>query len=150
MKLNIKKFKDLNTNELYNILKLRSQVFIVEFNCAYQDLDGKDLNSIHFYITNRGEVVSYLRAVKEDNFILIGRVIVDKKYRGKGISEKLLNEAIKYIFKNDKYEKIKIEAQVRLEDYYNKFGFVRTSNNYLLDNLLHCDMELEKNENKVY
>lgn len=139
-----KDFCELELEELYQILRLRGEVFVVEQDCPYLDCDNQDQTAIHLYIEEDGEVASYLRVLSKDNYASIGRVIVRAKYRKKGFSDPLIEEAIDHIFSKTDYDKIKIEAQAGLQEFYGKFGFEKTSDIYQLDNLPHCDMVLKK------
>ncbi len=143
MKLFIKKFDELTTHELYEILKLRLDVFVVEQKCAYEDIDGKDYDSIHIFYVEKGEIISYLRIFPDDfkmETIHIGRVI--SRNRKSGYGEILMRSAIEYIKKLKTYDKIYLEAQVYAVGFYEKFGFARASEEFLEDGILHVAMEL--------
>ena len=91
MKCKLKEFTELTTEELYEILKLRAEVFVVEQNCPYQDLDDKDQSSYHLFLEDNGQIIAVLRILPENiayKEMAIGRLIVKKSYRGKGISRK--------------------------------------------------------------
>ena len=103
MNWKIKKFNELNIEEIYKILALRNEIFIVEQECPYLDCDDKDLNSYHLFLRENGEIVSYLRILEKGvsyDEISIGRVAVKKSYRGKGISRKMMQKAIEFIENN--------------------------------------------------
>ena len=101
MNWKIKKFKELNIEELYKILALRNEVFIVEQECPYLDCDDKDFNSYHLFCEENGEIVSYLRIIENGNSqISIGRVIVRKNYRKKGIAREMMLKAIEFVVNN--------------------------------------------------
>lgn len=144
MEVFIKKFEELNIDELYEILKLRNEVFIVEQTCPYDDIDGEDRNSIHIFQKNMEEIVSYLRIIIHKEKISIGRVLVKNNFRGKNLSKEILNIAIEYIFKNFEVDKIYIEAQTYLIKLYESLGFNKISEEFLLDNIPHIKMELER------
>ncbi|SFJ12257.1 ElaA protein [Terrisporobacter glycolicus] len=143
MNWKIKKFNELNIEEIYKILALRNEIFIVEQECPYLDCDDKDLNSYHLFLRENGEIVSYLRILEKGvsyDEISIGRVAVKKSYRGKGISRKMMLQAIEFI-ENNLYENtIKIQAQAYLLDFYSSLGFKAVSEEYLEDNIPHIDM----------
>ena len=143
MNWKIKKFNELNIEEIYKILALRNEIFIVEQECPYLDCDDKDLNSYHLFLRENGEIVSYLRILEKGvsyDEISIGRVDVKKSYRGKGISRKMMLQAIEFI-ENNLYENtIKIQAQAYLLDFYSSLGFKAVSEEYLEDNIPHIDM----------
>ncbi|WML32898.1 GNAT family N-acetyltransferase [Clostridium sp. OS1-26] len=147
MNWELKKFEELKVEEIYKILKIRNEVFIVEQQCAYQDCDSKDENSYHLYLENNGEIIAYLRILKKGvsyDEISIGRVLVHKKYRGKGISREMMLKAIKFIELNLNEKEIKIQAQSYLVNFYGSLGFKETSNEYLEDNIPHIDMLYKK------
>lgn len=147
MNWKIKKFNELNIEEIYKILALRNEVFIVEQECPYLDCDDKDLNSYHLFLTENGEIVSYLRILEKGvsyDEISIGRVAVKKSYRGKGISRKMMLKAIEFIENNLSENTIKIQAQAYLLNFYSSLGFKAVSEEYLEDNIPHIDMIYKK------
>lgn len=147
MNWKIKKFNELNIEEIYKILALRNEVFIVEQECPYLDCDDKDLNSYHLFLTENGQIVSYLRILEKGvsyDEISIGRVAVKKSYRGKGISRKMMLKAIEFIENNLSENTIKIQAQAYLLDFYSSLGFKAVSEEYLEDNIPHIDMIYKK------
>ncbi|MCC3868248.1 GNAT family N-acetyltransferase [Terrisporobacter mayombei] len=147
MNWKIKKFNELNIEEIYKILALRNEVFIVEQECPYLDCDDKDLNSYHLFSKENGEIVSYLRILEKGvsyDEISIGRVAVKKSYRGKGISRKMMQNAIEFIENNLSEDTIKIQPQAYLLDFYSSLGFKAVSEEYLEDNIPHIDMIYKK------
>ncbi|SFB29184.1 GNAT family N-acetyltransferase [Clostridium frigidicarnis] len=143
MELKIKKFKELNIEELYQILKARNEVFIVEQECPYLDCDDKDKNSYHMFFMEDDKLASYVRILgKGISFeqVSIGRVLVNKDYRGSGIARKIMIEAIKFIENNMNEKEIKISAQEYLKDFYKGLGFKEVSEVYLEDEIPHRDM----------
>lgn len=143
MKWIIKKFKELKTEELYNILKIRNEVFVVEQQCAYQDCDGKDKFSYHLFLEENGQIIAYLRILEKGTSydeISIGRVLVCKEHRGKGLAKEMMLKAIDFI-KNALNERdIRISAQSYLLNFYSSFGFQEVSEEYLEDDILHIEM----------
>ena len=147
MNWKIKKFNELNIEEIYKILALRNEIFIVEQECPYLDCDDKDLNSYHLFLRENGEIVSYLRILEKGvsyDEISIGRVAVKKSYRGKGISRKMMQKAIEFIENNLSENTIKIQAQAYLLNFYSSLGFKAVSEEYLEDNIPHIDMIYKK------
>lgn len=143
----LKKFEELKVEEIYKILKIRTEVFVVEQQCAYQDCDGKDEKSYHLYLQNQGEIAGYLRILPKGvsfNELSIGRVLVNKSYRGKGIAREMMLKALDFIEKELKETEVKISAQVYLIDFYRSLGFKETSKEYLEDNIPHIDMIYKK------
>lgn len=147
MKWQLKKFEELNINEIYEILSIRSEVFVVEQKCPYQDIDFKDKNSYHLFAQEEGKIVAYLRILEKGisyEEISIGRVLITKDYRGKGISREMMLKAIDFIENNLNENKIKISAQAYLTNFYKSVGFIEVSEVYLEDDIPHIDMVYSK------
>lgn len=124
MELKVKTFKELTTGELYEILKSRAEIFVVEQNCIYQDLDDIDYKSIHvFYQNEEGRVTAYLRLFYNENINMVqmGRVLTLR--HGAGFGKKILQEGIKIAEIRMQAEKIYIEAQKYATGFYEQFGF---------------------------
>ena len=146
MKTIIKKFEELSTRELYEILRLRVDVFVVEQECAYPEIDGKDIGSIHLYFEENSEIVAYMRILPKGmsyESASLGRVIVKGNHRGKKLGNLLLEEGLKYIDNVMKEDIVTIGAQEHLENFYEEFGFVKISPMYLEDGIKHIDMRRE-------
>jgi len=142
-----KSFDELTTNELYAILQLRSEVFVVEQNCVYQDIDGKDKKSFHLMAWQGDELVAYTRLVAPGVSFpeaSIGRVISSPKYRGLGIGITLLEKSITHILETYATNKIRIGAQFYLKKFYEGFGFVAEGDEFLEDGIPHIEMVLER------
>lgn len=142
-----KKFNELTLEELYEILKLRSEVFVVEQNCIYNDIDGKDLTSSHIMIKENGKIKAYLRALQpgvsyEDTSL--GRVLVSPDARGKGYAKAIVTKGVEYILNNFNTTKITIGAQEYLKNFYSEIGFKPISEVYDEDGIPHLDMTFEK------
>jgi ElaA protein len=140
----IKSFDELSTTELYNILKLRMEVFVVEQNCPYQDADGKDLKSYHLMgLDESSELIAYSRIVPAGiSFaeVSIGRVVSSPKLRGSGAGKALMQKSIEEIYQKYGAVPIHIGAQLYLKKFYESFGFVQISEEYLEDNIPHMEM----------
>lgn len=139
----IKKYDELSTGDLYDILKQRNEVFVVEQECAYQDCDGKDEHSYHMLQKDKDKIIAYLRIIKKGisyEQISIGRVLVNKAYRGKGIAREMMLKAISFIEQELGENEIRIQAQSYLADFYRSIGFKDISKIYLEDNIPHIDM----------
>lgn len=147
MNLEIKKFNELTVEELYDILKVRSEVFVVEQNCVYNDQDGKDIDSIHIMIKEGNKIMAYLRVIKAgisyDN-ASIGRVLVTSEARKKGLARKIVCAGIDYIINSWNEDKITIGAQNYLRDFYESLGFEAVSEVYSEDGIPHLDMTYNK------
>lgn len=143
MNWKILKFNELSNDEIYEILKLRSEVFIVEQQCIYEDCDGKDKKSYHLFAEHNGEILVYLRILEKGisyDEISIGRVLAREKYRGKGFAKQMMLRAIEYIENNLNEKVIRISAQEYLLKFYSSLGFVRVSEVYLEDDIPHIEM----------
>ena len=142
-----KSFDGLTTNELYAILQLRSEVFVVEQNCVYQDVDGKDKKSFHLMAWQGDELAACTRLVPPGvsfSEASIGRVITSPKYRGLGIGITLLEKSISHILETYATDKIRIGAQLYLQKFYEGFGFVTEGEEFLEDGIPHIEMVLER------
>lgn len=140
----IKSFNELTTTELYEILKSRAAVFGVEFNCAYQDMDDVDYNSLHVFVEEYGKVVAYLRIFAnktEAGTVQMGRVLTTK--RGIGLGEKVVKAGIEAARTKMMAKKIYIEARTYTVDFYERFGFKVTSDEFYEVGIPHVSMELE-------
>lgn len=139
----IKKFEALTTNELYAILRLRSEVFVVEQDCIYQDLDDKDKKALHVIGWIDNTIVAYTRIFDTKLYFdeaSIGRVVVDQKYRSKGFGKNIMEASINAIKSHYNQTKIKISAQTYLIKFYNELGFKERGKPYLEDGIPHTVM----------
>ena len=142
----IKSFDSLSANELYDILRLRSEIFVVEQNCVYLDPDGKDKLALHLFGEFEGKIVAYSRLFKPGisfGNASIGRVVVDANYRDRKWGHDLMREAIAEIKNHFGESKITIGAQLYLKKFYESHGFVQTSEMYLEDDIPHIEMKRE-------
>ncbi len=138
-----KTFYELDTEDLYQILRLRSEVFVVEQDCVYQDIDNKDQNAIHLYYKEKNEILAYTRIFKAGNYYenpCIGRVVVSKKNRGNDLGKKIMIDSMEYIKHNIKGEKIELSAQKYLNKFYKDLGFYKIGEDYLEDGIPHQRM----------
>ena len=142
----IKSFDELSKNELYDLLKLRSEVFVVEQNCVYQDIDDKDIKGTHFFGQDGSDLIAYLRVMEVGvlypNHISIGRVVVKQTHRNKKLGNEILANAIDFCRKKFPKTPIKISAQTHLKSFYNQLGFEFKGEAYLEDGIPHCAMYL--------
>ena len=136
-----KVFSELSTAELYEILRARVNVFVVEQNCPYPELDGIDYNSLHVYYEDNAKALAYLRAYEmAPGVVRMGRVLTVE--RGIGLGGKLLKEGIREIREKFSPERIYIEAQSYAIGFYQREGFVVCSEEFLEDGIPHVKMEL--------
>ena len=142
LKLHKKTFGELTLDELYELLRVRSEVFVVEQNCVYQDMDGDDKQSIHLWLTKGDKIVALARVCPAGvhlNEISIGRVITTE--RGKGYGEQIMRAAIATAVEHFGATLIEIEAQEYAQGFYEKVGFRRVSDLFILDNIPHVRMQ---------
>ena len=147
MQWEIKAFDQLSLQELYTILTLRTNVFVVEQACPYPEVDGKDPNCLHLLGTINGELVAYLRILQAGlryDEVSIGRVVIKPSHRGKGLGRLMMEQAIHCITNEWKESQIKIGAQAYLEKFYQSLGFEPVSEVYLEDDIPHLDMLYSK------
>lgn len=138
-------FADLDNHLLYEILQLRQQVFVIEQNCIYQDVDDQDQDAYHFFVRTSGnpEIAGYLRVIPPidgEDGPRIGRVLVGKKYRGKGLARILMEEALKRIGAIFTDQPMRVSAQCYLQKFYESLGFLPVSESYDEDGIDHIDM----------
>lgn len=139
----IKDFADLSPYELYEIMQARNEVFIVEQNCVYQDIDGYDEKSIHVVIPFNSKLGAYCRiimpGIKYPEWS-IGRVLTAQHARGKKLAHKLAAAALDAIAQRGGGN-CRISAQAHLQKFYESHGFVRIGDEYLEDNIPHIEMQ---------
>ncbi len=138
-----KPFSDLTSQEIYSILALRIQVFCVEQQCAYQDIDGLDQTAHHFYCAQGDAIVAYARIIPANNkTCYIGRIVVAKNFRNNKLATKIIKACINYCQKHFPQNTIEISAQSYLSDYYQSLGFKSTGKFYLEDDIPHEQMQI--------
>lgn len=148
MKFEFKHFTALSVSDLYDILQLRAEIFVVEQDCVYNDIDDLDKDAIHQFIRKNGEVIAYSRLLKPGTRFpdySIGRVVVKKTERGTGLGILMMEEAKDFILKNWKATKIKVSAQKYLQQFYEDLGFKVVTEEYLEDGIPHVGMIFRKN-----
>lgn len=141
---NLYRFDELTTMQLYDVLQLRAEVFVVEQDCVYQDVDGNDTQALHLLIYDAKRLVAYARiflpGVQDPQHAIIGRVVVRQAYRKEGLGKKLMNEAIAVLSEQGRTPSIKISAQSHLQNFYSALGFIATGKDYLEDGIPHSEM----------
>ena len=141
-----KKFSALSVTELYEIMKLRSEVFVIEQQCIYLDADDKDLASYHLFALQNGSIAAYARLLPPGLAFTeasIGRVLTANAHRKKGYGRLLIQEAKSQTQVLFTTNKITIGAQLYLKKFYEDLGFVQTSNVYEEDCIKHIEMEFD-------
>lgn len=143
MEVVIKTFNQLTTEELYQILRLRSEVFVVEQDCVYQDVDNKDQKALHIIGTKNGEIVAYTRIFKPGDYfnnVSIGRVVVSQDQRKYGLGKRIMQASLAAIDQRFPNQPIEISAQSYLLKFYTELGFKVTGEEYLEDGIPHRRM----------
>lgn len=136
-------FADFTVKELYEVLQLRSEVFVVEQDCVYQDIDFKDQKALHVLGYKKEKLVAYTRVFKPGDYFdeaSIGRVVVQESERKYGYGHDLIKESIKVIKTKLNTTTIHISAQAYLEKFYKTHGFSQTGKGYLEDGIPHIKM----------
>ena len=136
-------FSALTSLELYEMLQLRSEVFVVEQSCPFQDMDGADQKAMHLMGTKDGKLVAYARCFAAGEKFAeasIGRVVTHMSARGDGIGHVLIKEAIASLARHWGPQPIRIGAQARLEKFYKQHGFVQNGEPYIEDGIPHIEM----------
>ena len=143
MKWSLKKFHELTLDELYSALQLRSTVFIVEQNCIYNDVDGKDQLAWHLAGAEEGNLIAYSRILPPGTVYTdpaIGRVVTSASKRSSGLGRELMNRSIEHCEKLFGNTSITLSAQVYLKKFYESLGFFAVGNEYLDDGIPHVEM----------
>ena len=143
MTFEFKQFSELTPDEIYDILQLRAQIFVVEQNCVYNDLDGLDKFATHQFIKKDGKIVGYSRLLKPGTRFpdySIGRVVVNQLERGTGLGIEMMEVAKKFILEEWGATNIKISAQKYLKKFYEDLGFEIVTEEYLEDGIPHFGM----------
>jgi ElaA protein len=142
LRIECKAFSDLSVDELYEILALRSEVFVVEQNCIFLDLDHKDQKALHFMgFDQKNQLMAYTRlfnkSVYYQGFLSIGRVVVSPKGRGEGYGREIFGKSVEKVQELFGQKSIKIGAQAYLESFYASFGFESINEDYVEDGIPH-------------
>ena len=143
MRVFIKTFSELTTKELYQILRLRSEVFVVEQNCVYQDIDKKDEKAIHIFGVSKNIIIAYTRCFQPGAYFKeasIGRVVVKKNQRKLKRGNQIMHDSIRAIETLYHTKLIRISAQCYLKKFYNNLDFYSVGDEYLEDGIPHINM----------
>lgn len=139
MDMQLKKTNELSTRELIQIYIERVKVFVVEQNCVYQKADEADFDARHVIVKDGDQIVAYARILDNEQAIQIGRVVVVKEYRGRGLSTQMMTFILKSI---DHSKPTRLSAQTYIKHMYESVGFKTISDEYLEDDIPHVDMQL--------
>jgi ElaA protein len=139
-----KHFHELSVQELHDLLQLRVDVFVVEQNCAYREIDGKDPSCMHILAKHGYTMVAYARIIpaSDNDLPHIGRVVVHEQFRRKGIARDLMTYTLKVLEEITGSRRSALAAQAHLEDFYSSFGYKKVGEEYMWDGIPHVDMEL--------
>ncbi len=143
MEFMAKPFDELTLSQLYEILRSRSQIFMLEQNILCQDMDRVDYDSYHLFLENEGEVIAYLRAFylkNEPDTVCIGRVL--SLHHRQGFGSELMKQSLDFIKQNMVCSRVQLHSQQHAVGFYEKFGFVATSKPFLEEGVWHVKMEL--------
>jgi len=146
LEITTKTFQELTTKELYDLLQLRTEVFVVEQDCVYQDLDGKDEKALHVIGKKDGKIIAYTRVFKLGDYFKeasIGRVVVSKKERQHQYGYNIMEASIKAVKDHFNETTIKLSAQTYLKTFYNNLGFKEIGEEYLEDGIPHIAMIMQ-------
>ena len=142
MRLEVKAWNQLSRKEINDIFSLRSEVFVIEQECIYQDVDGKDEKADHVLLFVNNELVGYARVFNENIYFKeasFGRAVVKKSHRGEGYGHLLVEKSLEHL-KTNKQSPIKISAQSHLKEFYSSHGFVAKGEEYMEDGIPHTAM----------
>lgn len=143
MKIAVKHYNDLAKDELYDLIALRTAVFVVEQNCPYQELDGLDKDAFHVVIESNQEIIATARILKPGVVypeVAIGRVVSSGQHRNLKLGHTLMETCMHFIAHEMKQNAVRLSAQSHLKNYYVKYGFVPTGKDYLEDGIPHSEM----------
>ena len=143
IQIQVKSFDALNLRELYDILCLRSEVFVIEQDCVYPDMDDKDQKALHVIGTTDGNIVAYARIFKAGDYAdeaSIGRVVVRKQFRKFGYGKDIMKDAIRAVQTKFNESVVRVSAQMHLERFYHELGFDQVGDGYLEDGIPHIAM----------
>lgn len=140
--IHVQNLQEMSADDLYQILQLRQNVFIVEQTCIYKDIDNLDPDSEHVFLKNHGQIIAYSRLVpagKKFKYPSIGRIVTHQLFRGKGYGREIVQRSLKILSKRG-VRRVMIEAQSHLQKFYESLGFKKISNVYTVDGIRHIKM----------
>lgn len=144
MNLEIKHYQELSTDLLYDIIKARIAVFVVEQNCPYMECDDLDKQAYHCFVRNSQEIIAYTRVIPPGvqfaREASLGRVMTTQNIRRTGIGKEMFRLVLDFMLQEKKYQCIRIEAQQYLKEFYEKFDFQAVSDTFIIDGIEHLEM----------
>jgi ElaA protein len=143
MNISIKHYSELSKDEFHDLIALRIQVFVVEQDCPYQELDGLDKDAYHLIAIENNQIIGTLRILKPHvsyEEMAIGRVVSHPEHRDKKLGYQIMKEALAFIKDQMNEDRIRLSAQTHLCKFYRTFGFVSTGKEYLEDGIPHTEM----------
>jgi len=148
IQIEVKALEEINARDLYTILRLRSEIFVVEQDCVYEDIDGKDAKALHVIGRKEGEIIAYARIFRSGDYFKeeagIGRVAVRRTQRKYGYGKDIMKTSIAAIETYFNESVIRVSAQLYLERFYHSLGFEQVAEGYLEDGIPHIGMVLKK------
>lgn len=147
IQIEVKTFDKISTKELHDILRLRSEIFVVEQDCVYGDIDGKDAIALHVIGSKEGKIIAYARVFKSGDYFeeaAIGRVAVKKAQRKYGYGKDIMKASIAVVETYFNESVMRVSAQLYLERFYHSLGFEQVAEGYLEDGIPHIGMVLKK------
>ena len=149
MRTEVKHYNDLSKDEFHDMIALRIEVFVIEQNCPYQELDGLDKDAYHLLLwnesprTGKEEIIGTVRILKAGVSypeMAIGRVVSSPRYRGQGLGHLMMEAVMTFINTTLGSQNVKLSAQSHLKHFYERYGFVHTGKDYLEDGIPHSEM----------
>ncbi|MBA2656581.1 MAG: GNAT family N-acetyltransferase [Tatlockia sp.] len=139
----IKSFTELSVNELYDLIALRAEIFIVEQQCLYQDLDNLDQKAQHLQIRKHSQLIAYARILpyEQSTSMSFGRLLIKAPYRKQGLGQQLMEMILSYLSEHHSQQTITIKAQLHLQNFYEHFDFLAKGKSFALDGIPHILME---------
>ncbi len=141
MEWKIVPFAQLSTDELYDMMKLRFDIFVLEQRCFYQEFDGRDKAGAHLILKDEEKIVGTARILEEPDRIYMGRIVLLPEYRSKGLGKEMLERVFVYIREHFPEKEVELQAQTYLRGFYESLGFETTSPYYMDEGIEHVDMK---------
>ncbi|HHX03349.1 MAG TPA: GNAT family N-acetyltransferase [Tissierellia bacterium] len=134
-------FEEMSAEDLYDAMKLRFDVFVLEQQCLYQEFDGRDKTAVHLLLRDEEELIGTVRVLEEPERIFMGRIVLAPEYRSKGLGKEMMEYALHYIIEHLPKKDVELQAQSYAQGFYESLGFEATSPYYIEDGIEHVDMK---------